>query len=78
MKEPLAPLRKIIGTDHVPSSQYFNRAEMPGETRVELFECGHWKMPKQDFYGETNAYRRRCRKCLEGKPKDFEPQGEAK
>jgi hypothetical protein len=66
------PLRKVVSIDIVPSSQYFQKETMPGETRVEKLECGHWQMPKRDIYGETNAYRRRCKKCLNGKPKDWE------
>ena len=29
----------------------------------EILECGHRQLPKRDFVGETNAYKRRCRKC---------------
>jgi hypothetical protein len=31
--------------------------------RREVLICGHIVRIKQDIYGETNAYRRRCRKC---------------
>lgn len=30
---------------------------------VEVLECGHKQAVKTDIYGETNAVRRRCRKC---------------
>lgn len=53
MRKPLAPLRKIVGefTD-----------EKTGARREKL-ECGHVVNQKQDIYGPTNAYRRRCRHC---------------
>lgn len=41
------PLRKIVGH----------------EDGFEVLECGHRQRPKTDFVGETNAQRRRCRKC---------------
>jgi hypothetical protein len=35
---------------------------------IETLECGHVVRRRQDFIGETNAVRRRCRACLrEGK-----------
>lgn len=36
----------------------------------EVLECGHDQMPMSDLIGETNATRRRCRKCKMGKPVD--------
>jgi hypothetical protein len=48
------PLRKIVGYDgdeKYPALIY------------ELLECGHKMLPRGDMFGETNAYRRRCRKC---------------
>lgn len=51
------PLRKIV--DHVYGDE-------DGEFMSLLFEvleCGHRQTTKQDFVGETNAERRRCRKC---------------
>lgn len=32
---------------------------------IEILECGHEVVQKQDMYGYTNAYKRRCIKCLE-------------
>lgn len=32
----------------------------------EELECGHVMRPRSDHYGETNAYRRRCRRCALG------------
>lgn len=29
----------------------------------EVLECGHRQTPRVDAFGETNAIRRRCRKC---------------
>jgi transcription elongation factor Elf1 len=46
------PLRKIVKT----------RRDEHGLV-VEVLECGHEQRPVQDFIGETNAARRRCRKC---------------
>jgi hypothetical protein len=46
------PLRRIVDR-HM--NQY-------GAT-VEVLECGHEQREKQDIYGPTNAYRRRCRQC---------------
>jgi hypothetical protein len=67
------PLRKVLG--HRPArkpdgTRYFNIHD-------EVLECGHAAHIKSDFMGETNAYRRRCRKCRDGKPNDvaFEPDG---
>ncbi len=31
--------------------------------RREVLLCGHIVRVVEDIYGETNAYRRRCRKC---------------
>lgn len=32
-------------------------------TQTETLECGHVVHRKQDAFGHTNAYRRRCRHC---------------
>jgi hypothetical protein len=53
---PVRPLRKIVGT--------VGREIAPGVRVVyEQLECGHEQREKQDIYGPTNAYRRRCRQC---------------
>jgi hypothetical protein len=39
----------------------------------EVLECGHDQPPVCDLIGETNAVRRRCRKCRDGKPPDCNP-----
>lgn len=58
-KPGLAPLRRVVGyVDHHPLSG------RDVTVRHELLECGHHAPPKQDAFGETNAYRRRCRQCL--------------
>jgi hypothetical protein len=46
------PLRKIVAEEN---DQY-------GRV-VEVLECGHKQTQKEDIYGPTNAYKRRCRKC---------------
>lgn len=48
----MKPLRKII-------REFLNEYGVPKE---EL-ECGHIITQKQDHYGYTNAYRRRCSQC---------------
>lgn len=53
------PLRKVVGICSV------------GGVRMEAYECGHVAMPKSDIVGETNAARRRCRRCKLGKPVHF-------
>jgi len=58
------PLRKIVG--YSPNLQYPRLFD-------EVLECGHTQRPVTDIYGETVAYRRRCRKCKEGKPVDLDP-----
>lgn len=42
-------------------------------TPEELLECGHVQLLRSDFIGQTNAVRRRCRKCKQGLPPD-QPQ----
>jgi hypothetical protein len=41
----------------------------------EVLECGHAQHPVHDLIGETNAVRRRCRKCKRGAPPDVAPAG---
>jgi hypothetical protein len=57
------PLRKVIARIQHP--------EIPS-SMVELYECGHYRFPKQDIYGETNANRRRCHKCSLGLPAEID------
>lgn len=49
----LGPLRKVV-------SEGVNEYGVQTET----LECGHTIHRKQDIYGPTNAYSRRCRHCL--------------
>lgn len=65
-KKKLAPLRKVLGLVTVWLSDV-------DSVEHELYECGHHAPRKQDIYGPTNAYRRRCHSCAAGK----EPDGEA-
>jgi len=55
------PLRKIVADRYEPAT----------DRVVEILECGHEVRRREDVIGETNAYRRRCRKCR----KDNEGQG---
>jgi hypothetical protein len=57
-------LRKIVGrktgaelNKELGTSQYY------ATILYEHLECGHYQPPVSDIYGETNAYRRRCRQC---------------
>ena len=56
------PLRKIV-------RHHYGRG-----TWHEILECGHTQLPVRDLVGETNAERRRCRKCKLGRPADVAPQ----
>lgn len=63
------PLRRVVDT-------FYRDYKLPEGARplrqaVELLECGHVQRVISDFYGETNAYCRRCRKCREGLPPDM-------
>lgn len=50
------PLRKVVG---------YGLNEHGGET--EKLECGHEIPRRNDIYGPTNAYRRRCHLCHEAR-----------
>lgn len=73
------PLRKVVEIVHVPltdihGEQYINDFGEEVQVRKELLECGHIVRIKQDIYGETNAYARRCQECgndLTTKPFDY-------
>ena len=55
-----APLRRIVRefTETIENGDGC-RAQLPREK----LECGHVVAVRQDIYGPTNAYRRRCRRC---------------
>jgi len=57
----IAPLRSVV---------------VAGGTH-ELYECGHVAGVKEDIYGPTNAYKRRCRDCANAKAPDPERLKEA-
>lgn len=61
------PLRKIIEIVQVPLTDVRGQQLViygePVFQRKELLECGHIVRIKEDIYGQTNAYRRRCAKC---------------
>ncbi len=48
------PLRRIVSEEN----DKYGRI-------VEVLECGHKVTQKEDIYGPTNAYKRRCRQCVE-------------
>lgn len=57
----MSPLRAVVGFVNVEIV-----GPITGEVTVvqrELLECGHVVRIKRDIFGETNASRRRCRKC---------------
>lgn len=47
------PLRRVVG----------ERYDQRTGRIIETLECGHEVPRKQDIIGETNAVRRRCRRC---------------
>jgi hypothetical protein len=63
-------------TKHYPLRQVVQRVKRPilnvageetGVERIqELLECGHVIPVRQDIFGETNAYNRRCKACFLG------------
>ena len=57
-----APLRAIIHEEPGPVGSY---------TIVEVLECGHQVRQRNDIFGPTNAYRRRCSKCARGELPDY-------
>jgi hypothetical protein len=60
------PLRKVLGIVGVPIEDRPGAAVIP----KELYECGHVFTQKEDIYGPTNAFRRRCGACAKGMPPD--------
>jgi hypothetical protein len=57
----LGPLRKVVA--EVPryhDSPEYGRIDVGID---EVLECGHRQRRKEDIYGPTNAYRRRCQQC---------------
>ncbi len=40
--------------------------------QTETLECGHVVHRREDIYGPTNAYARRCRKCAPAKASEGE------
>ncbi len=50
------PLRRVLGVveETMPSGVGLLR---------ERLECGHVVPIREDIFGRTNAYRRRCRRC---------------
>lgn len=56
------PLRKIVGTRMV---EILLADGKPSGVKsfTEVLECGHTMRPREDFAGETNATKRRCRQC---------------
>ncbi len=52
MEKPAGPLRCVIRS--FVDQNY---------SQMEELECGHTVRRKQDIYGYTNAYRRRCCWC---------------
>lgn len=63
LKETKGPLRKVIGRVDV-------RIDTGTTLVMELYECGHTRLPVQDMIGPTNAYRRRCIYCRIGQAPD--------
>lgn len=53
------PLRKVVGYE-----KNFFGTKNQYHSFYEKLECGHAQPIVRDCFGETNAVRRRCRKCL--------------
>lgn len=73
LKEKKGPLRRVlframlpVDDDEIRTSARQGRA--PVEIPFEVYECGHKAVQKSDIIGPTNAARRRCRQCRDGKP----------
>lgn len=64
-----------MGTGH---TYFIRRVERPDVAHAhntavwDVYECGHVRPPKQDIYGPTNAVRRRCGMCRDGRPADID------
>lgn len=60
------PLRRVLRevNRRIPNTDYFHIGE--------LLECGHVVRIKTDWIGETTAERRRCRKCAQDLPPDWD------
>ena len=54
------PLRALVGHG-------CNDAGVP----VEMLKCGHWTRVREDIVGETNAARRRCKRCAVMTPRAY-------
>ena len=66
-KKEVRPLRRVVGW---VKGQLVS--PIAHHTSIyEVYECGHACPTKKDIYGETNACRRRCNKCVAGKPPDI-------
>lgn len=73
LKEKKGPLRRVlfetmlaVDDDEIKIAAREGRA--PVEILFEVYECGHKAVRKSDIYGPTNANRRRCHQCRDGKP----------
>ena len=56
-KVNMNPLRKIV------KEEMRQLGDSSVEALHEVLECGHAVLPREDFVGRTNAYRRRCWQC---------------
>lgn len=71
LKEKKGPLRRVLFTAMLAiedPAQAGREGRAYREAIQEVYECGHAFPQKSDIYGPTNAYRRRCRACRDGKP----------
>ena len=58
------PLRKVIDEF---TTHHQDTMGVKHQRYWERLECGHVVRVKTDMFGETNAYKRRCKQCLEQK-----------
>lgn len=73
LKEKKGPLRRVLfeamfPVDDEENVQAARQGRAPIEIPFEVYECGHKAVRKSDIYGPTNAARRRCHQCRDGKP----------
>ncbi|MGB9620668.1 MAG: hypothetical protein ACPL7K_09670 [Armatimonadota bacterium] len=56
------PLRRIV-REFIERGPVYPGSPMMVDRYLEELECGHIVRTKSDWFGRTNAVRRRCKKC---------------
>ena len=76
-KTAAQPLRRVLGLVEVKKRRILSASARTVSLVCELYECGHVRAPKKDMIGRTNAERRRCYQCADGKPAEARWKQEA-